>query len=288
MNTGDGPFGPVVNGTQIVFFEYRPNKAAGLSFVAVFGLATVAHLVYFFWLRAWFFIPFILGGVSEVFGYYGRALASDDPIKVGPFILQNLLLLTATPFLAATVYMSFGRVTRALEAQSYSFISIRWMTKIYVLIDFGCIASQLVGSVLPASGNADAIEKSRIILIAGLVTQLAALSLFIITIWHVYRRIQRHLPITLIKDPSVYWQNHFRALAIVTLLMIIRSLVRSIEFLQGQGGFVISHEAFIYVFDAAPMALVMIIFLIIHPARLVRDARRLNRSDDDRVMLSSL
>ena len=66
FNTGDGPFGPVVNGTQIVFFEYRPNKAAGYSFVVLFGLLTLAHLIYIFWKRAWFFIPFFLGGTCKV------------------------------------------------------------------------------------------------------------------------------------------------------------------------------------------------------------------------------
>ena len=68
MNTSDedGPFGPIVNGTQIVFFEYRPNKAAGFSFVALFTLATLLHFVYFIWYRAWFFIPFLLGGIGEL------------------------------------------------------------------------------------------------------------------------------------------------------------------------------------------------------------------------------
>jgi hypothetical protein len=61
----DGPFGPVVNGTQIVFFEYLPNKPAAISFVALFGIVTLAHLVFLFIYRAWFFIPFILGGICK-------------------------------------------------------------------------------------------------------------------------------------------------------------------------------------------------------------------------------
>lgn len=61
----EGPFGPVVNGTQIVFFEYRPNEPAAFTFIALFGLATLAHIVYVFMYRAWFFIPFVLGGVCK-------------------------------------------------------------------------------------------------------------------------------------------------------------------------------------------------------------------------------
>lgn len=64
--SGDGPYGPVVNGTQIVFFEYLPNKPAAISFVVLFGIVTLAHLVFLFILRAWFFIPFILGGICKL------------------------------------------------------------------------------------------------------------------------------------------------------------------------------------------------------------------------------
>ena len=306
MNTGDGPFGPVVNGTQIVFFEYRPNKSAGFAFTAVFGLLSLAHLSYIFWRRAWFFIPFFLGGlgnifsipkhllsklaisdsiIAETFGYFGRAIASDDPTSVGPFILQNLLILVATPFLAASVYMSLGRIITSLNAQRYSVINLRWVTKIYVLIDIACIFSQFIGAALPASGDPSSITKARVILLAGLITQLVALSLFIFTSWHVHHSIKKNPPELLLKDTSLRWQNYFRAIEVVTVLMIVRSLVRTIEYLQGGGGYVISHEWFIYVFDAALMALVMVIFLVIYPGRLVRDVRLMKDNHEGHVLL---
>lgn len=62
----DGPFGPIVNGTVIVFYEYRPNKPAALSFIVLFGLAMLGHLIYFFRLRAWYFIPFLMGGIGKL------------------------------------------------------------------------------------------------------------------------------------------------------------------------------------------------------------------------------
>ena len=60
------PFGPVVNGTMVVvFWEYRPSNAAAYVFLALFGLATLGHLIYLLWLRAWIFIPFLLGGICK-------------------------------------------------------------------------------------------------------------------------------------------------------------------------------------------------------------------------------
>ena len=51
--------------------------------------------------------------------------------------------------------MSLRRVAAALESEHLSFLSLRWLTKLYVLIDIGCIASQFVGAIIPASGDAD-------------------------------------------------------------------------------------------------------------------------------------
>lgn len=214
--------------------------------------------------------------LAETFGYYGRALASDRPAEVGPFIMQNILLLAGAPFLAASIYMSFGRTVTALEAQRYSFISVRWMTKLYVLIDLGCIVTQFIGSILPASGDPSAIQEAQKILIAGLVTQLVALSFFILTCGYVHRRI-KHDPSGLPRDElAETWQRNFFTIEAVTFLILMRSIVRSVEFLQGNDGIVSSHEAFIYVFDATPMFMVMVMFLVVYPGRLVREARKMS------------
>ncbi|ETS80445.1 hypothetical protein PFICI_07974 [Pestalotiopsis fici W106-1] len=275
----DGPFGPVVNGTMIVFYEYRPNKPAALSFMALFALATLGHLVYFFRLRAWYFIPFLLGGIAEVFGYYGRYMASDEPTKVGPFIMQNLLILAAAPMLAATIYMSTGRIILALDAREFTLISPRWLTKLYVLIDIGAVVTQLIGSILPASGSESAIALSRKIILAGLITQFSALAFFIVQCLIVHRGIKKNPTSVVLAITSVNWEIHFWMAELVIVLTIVRSVVRAIEYLQGDGGFVISHEIFIYVFDAAIMWSVMMIYLIIHPGRLIRDARRLKNHE---------
>ncbi|KAI1743191.1 RTA1-domain-containing protein [Xylaria scruposa] len=277
MDGDQGPFGPVVNGTMVVvFYEYRPNQTAGYAFLALFAIATLAHIVYLFTLRAWWFIPFILGGVAEVFGYYGRALSHDQPDEVGPWILQNLLLLTAPPLVSATIYMTLGRLAAAVDCRRCVPVSPKLLTPLYVLLDLGVVATQLAGSVLPASGDPSAIELSKKLVLGGLLAQVAALTIFIIIAQFTQNRIkQMSTPAILLNDDTlVHWKNHFRAIQLVTLLIIVRSIVRTVEYVQGPEGFVISHEVFIYVFDAAPMWLVMAIYTVLHPGRLVRDARR--------------
>lgn len=67
MALNDGPpFGPVVNGTMVVvFWEYRPNNVAAYLFLGLFAAATLGHLIYLIWLRAWTFVPFLLGGICK-------------------------------------------------------------------------------------------------------------------------------------------------------------------------------------------------------------------------------
>ncbi|KAH6656900.1 putative RTA1 domain protein [Truncatella angustata] len=287
----EGPFGPVINGTMVVvFYEYRPSKPAGFAFMALFALATLGHLIYLFRLRAWYFIPFLMGGIAEMFGYYGRALGSDTPDIVGPWIMQNLLILAGAPMLAATIYMSVGRVIMALDARRFTLISPRWLTKLYVLIDIGAVATQLIGSTIPASGDPSAIELSKKVILGGLIAQLVALSFFIMQCVIVHRGIRQHPPNVVLSLPSVNWAVHFWAAEVVIVLTIVRSVVRAVEYLQGEDGFVISHEVFIYVFDAFLMWSVMLLFLIIHPGRLIRDARRSGKEPggrDEHIPLGS-
>lgn len=183
--------------------------------------------------------------------------------------------------------MSLGRVIQALQANRHSIISTRWLTKLYILIDVACLLSQLAGTVMPASGDAHLVELSRKIIFGGLLVQLVALLFFCYMTWHVSRAISRDEPKIFAHDAGVHWKNHFRAIFLVASLALVRSLIRAIEYGQGEDGFIISHEVFIYLFDAALMWLVMVAFLLIHPSRLLRDAH-LSLEHQTRLTLQQL
>ncbi|KAK4112675.1 RTA1-domain-containing protein [Canariomyces notabilis] len=295
----DPPFGPVVNGTMVVvFWEYRPSNIAAYIFLALFALATLAHVVYLIWLRAWTFIPFVLGGICQVFGYFERAEAHSSPTALGPWILQNMLLLVSPPLLAATVYMSHGRIATALlegvtttnlsrnrdrgccSRCCYSLCCTCSPTKGYVLIDIVAIFTQLIGTVLPASGTPEAQRMSVIIVVVGLIAQVVALCVFIASgCARLHLRLKRDPSHSkaMLADPGVNWIGYFVVLEIAAGMLLVRSIVRGVEYLQGTDGFVASHEVFIYVFDAVPMLVVMVAFLVLHPTRLVREVVRLER-----------
>lgn len=63
------------------------------------------------------------------------------------------------------------------------------------------------------------------------------------------------------------------SLYIVSILIFVRSVVRVVEYLQGYTGYVMGHEAFLYVFDATVMWLAMITMNWIHPGEVAKEIR---------------
>lgn len=64
------------------------------------------------------------------------------------------------------------------------------------------------------------------------------------------------------------WHKHLLALHGSSLLILIRSIFRVIEYLQGQDGYLLTTEAFLYVFDALLMFAVMVVFAAVHPSEI--------------------
>lgn len=73
-------------------------------------------------------------------------------------------------------------------------------------------------------------------------------------------------------------------LYVVSALIVARSLVRIVEFTEGFQGYLISHEAFLYIFDAALMFSVMVAVGVIHPGEILV-ALRANRKIEEMIVV---
>jgi hypothetical protein len=67
---------------------------------------------------------------------------------------------------------------------------------------------------------------------------------------------------------DINWQRHMTALYATSLLILIRSIFRLIEFSSGFDGPLLRKEVYIYVFDAVLMLFVMLIMNWIHPSEI--------------------
>jgi len=60
--------------------------------------------------------------------------------------MQSALILIAPAFLAASIYMTLGRIIFMLDGEKCSLIKLKWLTKIFV-------AGDVLSFLMQASGN---------------------------------------------------------------------------------------------------------------------------------------
>ncbi|SCU79553.1 LADA_0B01486g1_1 [Lachancea dasiensis] len=203
------------------------------------------------------FIPLLIGILAECGGYIARIASRSDVYSLGSYVAQTVMLLVAAAFMAATIYMNFGRLMILLNATQVSFVPIKFSTTIFVAGDVLSILLQGAGGGI--LGSSDNHELGSNIIIAGLVVQVIIFGLFVITelrFLFLADKVSRITP---------YISRHWKVLNInlfmCSILILVRSIVRLVEFIQGYSGYIIEHEWFIFVFDAVPMFLVTLLFV---------------------------
>jgi tellurite resistance protein TehA-like permease len=97
----------------------------------------------------------------------------------------------------------------------------------------------------------------------GLALQIVIFGLFVIAgaIFH-FRIRKSPTP----KSKNLPYQKHMFSLYFVSILIFIRSIVRLVEYAQGWDGYILSHEWYLYIFDALLMFTAMVVMAYIHPS----------------------
>ncbi|ETS77836.1 hypothetical protein PFICI_09898 [Pestalotiopsis fici W106-1] len=250
---------------KVLYYPYTPSRSAGFAFVALFTIITVAHIGGVFYFRTRYMIPLVLGGICELFGYYGRAWGGENPNSPKPFMLQLMLILVSPVFIAATMYVTLGRLKEGILAQPRRRCS---PTTLFILTDIIAFCTQIGGGLVQVTGSLKIMHIGDRVVLGGLAFQLVVMAIYLILVVRFYRQASQ----TAIVDAP--WKRHVIALGVCVVMVWVRNLVKAIEFAQGFYGFVSQHEAMLYVFDAALMLGVMIIFLVLHPGVLLRQIDR--------------
>lgn len=210
----------------------------------------------------------------EAGSYYLRSKSHDNLQQILPFILSTLLIMGAAPMLAATIYMSLKRIVNALDATDYAPISMRWVSKLFVLFDVGCFVSQIAGSAMRA--DVETQQTGTTLVMAGLITQVIIFFINIALTGSVHLRLNRN-PTDLSGHPGLRWRYTLWNLYFVSGLFLVRNFIRIIEFKQGDDGRLLSNEAPIYIFDGGFMLVIVVMMAAVHPGRLVRKATKIGK-----------
>lgn len=217
-------------------------------------------------------MPFV---VVEVVGYIGRILAYDETGALLPYILQSIFLLLAPILFAATLYMTLGRVIRSADvgggAPRMSMLPARWVTRVFVTADVVSFFIQAGGAgLLVQAKSTSATKTGQNIIVGGLVFQLVAFALFIVSGVVFNIRFNNNKYDTRVANQSIPIQGILNMMYITSILIMIRNIVRAAEYAMGQDSYLLTNEWTIYVLDGSLMLFVMIAFAVKYPSQLLQ------------------
>ncbi|OKL58476.1 hypothetical protein UA08_06353 [Talaromyces atroroseus] len=230
-------------------YDYDPSEAAAICFAIAFAVATLFHLYRMIRTRTWYFTSFVIGGLFEVVGYAARAYnATQTPNwGVGPYVMQSLLLLLAPALLSASIYMILGRIIRLVNGGSRSLIRPSWLTKIFVTGDVLSFFIQSGGGgMLAQAKSQNTINMGNHIIVLGLIVQLLFFGFFMIVSMIFHRRITAS-PTDLSLTIDAPWSRYMGVLYTASVLIMVRSVYRVVEYVQGTTGTLQEHEAYLQI-----------------------------------------
>ncbi|KAJ5096869.1 Protein RTM1 [Penicillium angulare] len=281
------------SGVDYALYRYTPSIPAAAIFAGIFLILSILHLIRLAQCRTYFFIPFVVGLLFECAGYIARIFSHFNTNALGPYIVQTMLILVAPPLFAASIYMTLGRVVVKLGAEDKSIIPVRFLTKIFVIGDVISFLLQCGGGGYMAGGTLSAMNTGANIVVGGLVVQLLFFGFFVIVsaVFHWRARNQQ------LDFPDSYgvqqrgfmtrmtWVSVMYALYAACLLILVRSVFRVVEFVEGNSGFIMRREYLLYIFDACLMSLTGIVLIIVYPGQLLPGSG--NKRDSDLPLVST-
>ncbi|KAH7131271.1 RTA1 like protein-domain-containing protein [Dactylonectria macrodidyma] len=261
-----------------------PLAVAAGVFCALFFLTTTAHSWRIWRTRAWFCIPFLVGGCMQFIGYACRAAAQNRTTELPLFVVQQTAILLAPVAFDAAIHLTLSRVIRNTNGEGHTIISRSWLRAILVLGDGICLVVQAIAAGLIVTKRTT--KPGQVMGIVGLALQVAIFGGFISTTVLFHKSMLRD-PRTSHVPESLKWQRDLWMLYGVSCLVVVRSIFRITEFALGTNSYLSSHEWSLYAFDSAPMLSVMIVFSIWFPTTAKRPQSWLKQKKDESIHVSS-
>jgi hypothetical protein len=186
------------------------------------------------------------------------------------FIVQTVLILVAPAVMAASCYSAFGRVTMWVVPQRFQTWKTLWVpprriTLVFVGFDVFSFFIQVVGGAMVAAASTRSkAETGKNIVLVGLGLQLATFGFFVFATVRLNWMLRTKMrDVALPKERN--WQLFLNVINVVNMLILIRTLLRLVEYAMGTSNYLTNHEWFFYCFDSALMFLAVAIFLVFHP-----------------------
>jgi hypothetical protein len=223
----------------------------------------------------WWLVVLVLGGIIEVMGYSARIYSWKKDSSLNAFLAQTVTLIIAPSFFSAALYVVFGKII-AIVGRQYSLLAPKWYTLIFVIADLISLIIQAIGggqAAIAAQTNGNTTPGTNI-MIAGICWQMVSMSVYVLlAILYIFR---------ISKAKVVLSQNmkiFLGGMGIITLMIFIRCIYRTVELQAGWTGYIITHEVYFACLDGLPMIIALIAFNVFHPGRYIKNTNRITAID---------
>jgi hypothetical protein len=251
-------------------YHYTPTRWVCIVFVVLFSISNTIHLAQAFWYRLWWLFPTaIVACVTEIIGWSARLWSSYNPVLRTAFLAQVTTLIMAPTYLIATNFIILGKVIRLLGPQ-YCRMSPKWYSIVFFICDTTALIIQSVGGAI-ASGTQP--DLGGHIALSGIVLQLVALLFFAFIateflLRYIYDRPIRHFnTFRGVLDRNIRLQ--ILGISIMTSVLLIRSIYRTVELAGGWSGKIISTQWLFNAFDGAMIVIAAFTLNFLNPGMLL-------------------
>ncbi|KIW60045.1 hypothetical protein PV05_00295 [Exophiala xenobiotica] len=251
--------------------EYIPTLPGNAAYAGVFVALLVLHIFFGVKFRTWsFLVGMTCGNILEVAGYGGRILLHHNVFEKNYFII-NLVGLTIGPaFLSASIYLCLARIIY-IFGEKLSLLRPRVITYIFMACDSVSLVLQSAGGAITSMADDEASNQRGVdIMIAGLWSQVASLSIFMLLCahfaWCTVRNPHKINGETIVLRSTVKFKCF---LIVATITIQIRSAFRLAELQDGFDGKLANNELLFMIFEG-PMIIIAVAGLtIFHPGLVI-------------------
>ncbi|KAF8950382.1 hypothetical protein BGZ52_002702 [Haplosporangium bisporale] len=287
---------------------YQPSIAGNVIFGILYVVLGIAFSYYIHVHRSRWAICLPAGAIASAVGFFLRCAFDADDLQLSLFIASTICVVASPSAFLAFNYMLYGRFITAIdpkfgnttanastitlaedgtkqpkgslrEPSKFSFIPPLIVGRIFIISDILTFIVQVTAGGMQSQAGDDNLELTNIadkLFLAAVCAQGISYCLFTLL-----------LTVALIRLVADRTSNKSRALEsgifglgkqttllacgfyISSLFIILRSVYRILEYTQGHQGFLMSHEVYLFVLDAAPLILAIGIWAFIWPTILL-------------------
>ncbi|KZT64813.1 RTA1-domain-containing protein [Daedalea quercina L-15889] len=260
-------------------YGYTPTEWICILFLVLFSLSTAIHAAQAVYTRLWWlFLTVCTAGTIEIIGWAGRLWSSRNVLAKDPYLMQIVTTIIAPTPLVAANFIILGQLIRRL-GPSYSRLSPKWYTLVFVSCDIAALITQAVGGATAATAvnQNNSPDKGGHVMLGGIVFQMASITIYMALAAEFILRFLWKSPVRAADASPVYPFDRnaklmLAGLTLSSLCIYVRSVYRTIELANGWTGYVIHTQRYFDWLDGGMICLAIFVVNIFHPGLLLGKA----------------